>query len=157
MPSKPMIDRARRGAFDDICTPAHAVEYLLPCIPEGVIWESAYGTGALASALSGRAVVWGARDYFSWEPPEWDVQVTNPPFSLKAKWLRRANELGKPWALLLPVTALGSRACQEQLAGCEVLFLPRRVEFTGKKAPWFAVAWFTRGFELAYPLSFIAA
>ena len=158
MPSKPMIERARRGAYDELYTPVEALSYILPYIPkEAVIWESAPGEMDIVNALSegGWNVVYSDKDYFDWEPRGWDVQVTNPPFSIKARWLNRANELGKPYAILLPVTALGARNCQIELNGADVLFLPRRIDFTGKKAPWFAVAWYTKGLQLPRPLMFV--
>ena len=157
MPSKPMIARAKRGPYDELYTPAEAIRYLLPHIPTGTIWESAPGKGNIVKLLqrAGHKVVWSVDDYFGWEPPRWDIQITNPPFSIKAKWMNRANQLGKPWALLLPVTALGSRACQLELEECQALFLPRRIDFTGKRAPWFSVAWFCRDFHLPYQMCFV--
>ena len=150
-----MINRARNGAFDELYTPAEAVSYLLPYLPDGIIWESAPGTGQLIKFLqqAKRKVVWGNKDYFEWQPEMWDIQVTNPPFSIKAKWLKRANELEKPYAILLPVGAIGARNVQEQLFDTRLLLLPHRIDFTGKKAPWFAVAWYTRGLNLPLPLT----
>jgi hypothetical protein len=78
-----------------------------------------------------------------------DAIVTNPPYSIKDPWLERCYELGKPFALLLPLTALEGikRQALYRKYGLDVLFLPRRVEFTtpsGKKGgAWFPVAWFT--------------
>jgi len=72
------------------------------------------------------------------------VIVTNPPYSKKAQFLRRANELGMPFAFLLPVTALGSRKCQRELEDAQIIFLARRVDFTGKGRPWFPVCWVTK-------------
>lgn len=157
MPSRPMINRAKRGAFDELYTPAEAIIHLLPYLPGGLIWEPAPGTGQLVQFLqrSGREVVWGKQDYFQWQPEKWDMIITNPPFSKKAAWLKRANELGRPWAILLPVMSLGARNCQRELVGCSVLFLPRRIDFTGKRAPWFAVAWFIRGIDIGWPLQFV--
>ena len=153
-----MIERARRGPYDELYTPIEALSYLLPHLPSGVIWEPAPGTRELVRLLeeAGKRVIWEDKDYFQWEPKKWDLMVTNPPFSKKAAWLNRANKLGRPYAILLPVTALGARNCQLELVGAEVLFMPRRIDFTGKKAPWFSVAWFTRGLSLPYPLMFIS-
>ena len=157
MPIKAMQESAERGPYDELYTPAEALSYLLPYLPNGIVWESAPGNGDLVRLLKegGKKVVWKDRDYFEWEPKEWSIMVTNPPFSMKAAWLRRANELGKPYAILLPITTLGARNCQVELDGAEVLFLPHRIDFTGKKNPWFAVAWFTRGLNLPYPLMFV--
>ena len=158
MPAKPMIDRSRNGPFDELYTPSEALSYLLPYLPSAIIWESAPGTGRLIRLLerAGHRVVWEDKDYFSWQPDNWDLMVTNPPFSIKARWLHRANELGKPYAILLPVTALGARNCQIELNQASILFLPRRIDFTGKGAPWFATAWFTRGLSLPDRLTFIS-
>lgn len=157
MPSKPMIERSRRGPYDELYTPVEAIKHLLPFVPKRLIWESAPGQGNIVRLLedAGHAVTWANQDFFDWQPDSWDVMITNPPFSKKARWLHRANELAKPFALLLPVTALGARNCQVELAGAEILFLPHRIDFTGKRAPWFSVAWYTRGFSLPHPLAFV--
>lgn len=158
-PLKPMIDSVQRGAYDDLNTPFEALRYLLPYLPKppSIIWESAPGEGKLVDMMvdNGLTVTHTNRDYFEFQPLAWDVQVTNPPFSIKAKWLQRANELAKPYAILLPVTALGARNCQLQMGGTELLFLPRRIDFTGKKAPWFAVMWVTKGLNLPSPINFV--
>ena len=158
MPIKAMQESSERGPFDELYTPVGAVTHLFKYLPKGgTIWETAPGTGELARIIrnQGWKVVTAKKDYFAWQPKTWDIQVTNPPFSKKANWLRRANDLGKPYAILLPVTTLGSRACQLELDGSQVLFLPKRIDFTGKRAPWFAVAWFTRGLNLPHQLMFV--
>jgi hypothetical protein len=87
-------------------------------------------------------------DYFTQEPAQWDIQVTNPPYSIKARWIVRACELGKPWALLVPITTLGVGKIQQYLDGCEIILLPRRIDFTGGGAPWFPVMWLTKGLNI---------
>jgi hypothetical protein len=120
------------------------------------MWECAYGTGQLAGLMSdaGFKVTYNEDHDFLKDPPvtaQW--MLTNPPYSLKAKWLKRANEIGLPWAFLLPVTTLGVRACQKELdhEDVNIVFMPKRIDFTGKKAPWFAVAWFTKGLLTGQP------
>ena len=49
------------------------------------------------------------KDFFSYEPSEWDVLISNPPFSKKDAVLERAYELDKPFALLLRQTASKAR------------------------------------------------
>ena len=146
MPIKAMQESSERGPYDELYTPEEAISYIIPYLKGKKIWESAPGKLNIVNILkkNGIKTIWKDRDYFEWEPPDYDIQVTNPPFSIKAKWLKRANELGKPYAILLHVTTLGSRSCQSQLEESDILFLPRRIDFTGKKAPWFAVAWFTK-------------
>lgn len=58
------------------------------------------------------------RDFFTYEPKHWDIYepkhwdilVSNPPFSKKNDVLQRAYELGKPFALLLPVNSIQGKA-----------------------------------------------
>src|SRR3990167_6012715 len=101
MPIKAMQESAERGTYDELYTPYEALSHLLPYLPKSVtIWETAPGELNIVRALkeAGWKVVWEEKDYFEWEPKDWDIQVTNPPFSMKAKWLERANKLGKPYA-----------------------------------------------------------
>ena len=46
------------------------------------------------------------QDFFSYEPEQWDIMISNPPFSKKDDVLQRAYELGKPFALLLPANSI---------------------------------------------------
>ncbi len=160
MPPNPMIERSRRGPYDELNTPPEALTPLLRHLPlPWVIWEAAPGPGNLARALEdcGWKVSFDQEADFLTSTPFgmwWDCIVTNPPFSKKIEFLTRCEELEMPWALLLPVTTLGVRKCQPHLEGAEIIFLPRRIDFTGKKAPWFAVAWFTKGLNIGKQLVF---
>ena len=153
-PPKPLIDRARRGAYDELWTPAEALDVLIPHLkPKNrIIWECAPGSGQLAKALEARGFrvrFYDEPDFFT-DKPLGSLIVTNPPFSKKAQFLRRANELGMPFAFLLPITTLGSRRCQRELENAQIIFLARRIDFTGKGRPWFPVAWFTRRLGIDY-------
>lgn len=161
MPVKPLLDYIARGPFDEIDTPFSATDYLIPAlrfylagIPDPVIWESAPPKIRI-SQLSARLRHHGFRviepgvDFFTYSPAfHFDVMVTNPPFSLKERWVAQCMSFGRPWALLLPIAALGVRRSSLNifLSECQVILPPRRVDFTGKKAPWQYVAWFCHGF-----------
>lgn len=154
----PMIEFMKRGPFDKIDTPAVALDPLLPYLPkEWTLWEIAPGAGALKELLKseGYSVISHRYPFPSFQgPPIHDAIVTNPPFSKKAQFLKHVEANGKPWALLLPVTTLGVGRCQPYLEGCEILFFPKRIDFTGGGAPWFAVAWFTKGLKIGTQLNF---
>ena len=49
-------------------------------------------------------------DYLNDELPEHDFIVTNPPFSLGTKFLKKLYESGKPFILLLPVVNVSRKA-----------------------------------------------
>lgn len=163
MPPKPLMNAS---TFGDLSTPEEAVSYLLPYIPKHwTIWEPAVGEGRLADALecAGHEVVKSGIGYVNNKDflddaffiLNADCIITNPPFSKKAQFLRRCRILPQPYALLLPITTLGARRCQQYLDDVQVLFLPHRIDFTGKRAPWFSVAWFTRGFSLPKQMVFV--
>lgn len=163
---KSLIDYIKRGPWDEIDTPDSATDYLIPSLVEAfgtpfkhypVIWESAPPAdkqSKLAKRLENygyNVVSYPGLDFFEANATlEADVIVTNPPFSLKEKWVARTMEFGKPWALLLPITALGVRRSNlnVHLSNCQILLPPRRIDFTGQKSNWFFSAWFTWGFNL---------
>jgi hypothetical protein len=142
----------------DLCqTPPYALAPLLPYLKTNtVIWEPAVGEGNIAMELSDKGFdveigdILRGQNFFEYEPDKWDVLVTNPPYSLKYRWLKRCYELGKPFALLLPVETLGAKTAQElmQEYGFEVMLLNRRINFKMPNAGWsgggsqFATMWF---------------
>ena len=152
-----LLSRLTRGS-DNLDTPEAALLPLLQYLPKQV-WEPCRGRGALTRALVKHdiCVIETFGDFLvtSWPDIMCESIVTNPPFSLKAKFIARCAELGKTWALLLPVTTLGVRACQRHLHDAEIIFLPKRIDFTGKKAPWFAVCWVTWGLGIGKQLNFV--
>jgi len=101
------------GRPDEFYTPKEAIQPLLPFLKKGwTIWECAWGKGSLAKHLKENKekdlkVIGLVEDFLNseWENKNWDCIVTNPPYSLKEKFLRKCYELGKPFALLLPLTA----------------------------------------------------
>ena len=163
-----MIDRSIRGPFDEMNTPPEAIEplvwYLMnsPSLNstgyEPVIWEPSPGDHWLTEYLyhgHGLKVIETSGNYFDTPFPQAaDILVTNPPYSKKIHYLAKAREEAKPFALLLPITTLGVRRAHPSLEDMQIIFLKRRIDFTGKKRPWFTVAWFTWGLKLGSQLVF---
>lgn len=151
---------------DDFQTPPYALDPILPLIhKEWTIWECAAGKGMMVEALRAKGFktigtdIAEGYDFLSWEPPEWDCVVTNPPYSLKDQFVRRCYRLGKPFAMLMPLTALESAERQRLYRdqGLELVVLDKRVNFVraddGKRS-WFASAWFTNGLDIGRQLTF---
>lgn len=70
------------------------------------------------------------QNFFYYEPDEsYDVIISNPPFSLKDDVLKRLNELGKPYAMLLPLPTLQGQKRFDYLQGSEVLIFDKRINF----------------------------
>lgn len=74
------------------------------------------------------------RDFFKYEPPVWDVAVSNPPFSLKKAVFERLFELGKPFAMLMNMMALNYQEIGSLFADNPVqLLVPdKKISFDGK-------------------------
>lgn len=76
---------------------------------------------------------------------DFDIIITNPPYSLKDEFLKKCYEYGKPFALLLPITALEGveRGKMFREHGVELLVLDKRCDFLdNKKSNWFNTSWF---------------
>ena len=171
---KPKTNRAgdpqTSHPFDQCQTPPYAVAPLVPYLrPDWRIWEPAAGEGLLVAALldAGIAEVISTdlltgQDFFIGCPESWDALVTNPPYSVKYRWLARCYALGKPFALLMPVETLGAKTAQVLFAahGVEIIFLDKRVDFKmpnkgwGGSAAQFPVAWYTHGLDIGHPMTF---
>jgi len=86
------------------------------------------------------------QDFFNYTPDfEFDIIVTNPPYSLKNEWIERCGQLGKPFALLLPVTTLCSKkrlVLFERYGAPDIILFDRRIGFSGKERCHFYADWF---------------
>lgn len=147
-----------KGRSNHFQTPDEEVTRLFPFIPQHWhIWESACGKGQIVRALEAGGYkvtgtdIMGGFDFMlplAPQPEGWDMLLTNPPYDIKDEWLQRCFDLGKPFALLLPVTALGEqeRVRMWKKYGIQVALPPRRINFgtpSGKKGKsWFYAAWF---------------
>lgn len=156
---------------DDFQTPPEALYPLLPYIKKDwIIWEPACGKGNLVTELKLHGyVVTGTDiktgyDFLNWEPINeyggYDCIITNPPYSLKQQFLKRCYDLGKPFALLLPLTTFETQKRQYYFKkyGVQVIFFDKRMNFETPSGngggSWFATAWFTNWLNLPHDLLF---
>jgi hypothetical protein len=138
--------------YDELYTPVYAVKPILPYIPKGsTIWECTGNGSTITAVLKAHRFnikethIDDGIDFLKDNSPfDYDIIVTNPPYSLKNQFLKRAFELGKPFAFLLPITTLTSKARSDLFRkyGIQVLVLDKRIDFTGKKNNWFNASWF---------------
>ena len=49
------------------------------------------------------------QDFFNYEPKEWDIIVSNPPFTNKRKYFERALSFNKPFALIMTNAAFNDK------------------------------------------------
>ena len=150
-----MINYVKQPKNDLLYTPEFAVKPLLKYLPEEklTVWECCDGGG---SAITKRLREAGYKvistdiqtgfDFLKDKPDfEFDMIITNPPFSLKNQFLKKCYEYQKPFALLLPITALEGVERNKLFAryGISVIVLDRRINFMKeKKGSWFNTSWF---------------
>lgn len=121
MPKKYTINDAiyaTSGKNDECYTPKYVVESILPYIPKDKrIWcpfdtENSYFVRVLRE--NGYNVVHShisyGQNFYTYEPEEWDIIVSNPPFTNKKQIFERAFQLGKPFMLLMTAQWLNDAA-----------------------------------------------
>jgi hypothetical protein len=145
------------------------VGYVTPYIPKHWrIWECASGQGRIVNALRHHGYDVVATDIetgFDFTDklipiPDCDMLLTNPPYDIKDKWLQRCYDIGKPFAMLLPITALGEQERVRMFSqhGIQLIMPPDRVEFITPNGTegggWFYTAWFCHGLDLPSQITF---
>ena len=110
------IDFAKKkGLTDEWYTPESAITPIIQHLPSGsIIWcpfdkeESNFvkvlrenGYTVESSHIDNKD-----EDFFNYEPFEWDIIVSNPPYSIRNDILKRVFSFGKPFALLMNTNGL---------------------------------------------------
>lgn len=124
---------------DEVYTPAYAVEPILKYISDSryTIWcpfdteDSEYvkllrgeGHTVIVSHID------NGKNFFFYEPEEqYDYIISNPPFSIKDEILARLYELGKPYAILLPIPALQGQKRFKYIKNCQALIFDKRINY----------------------------
>lgn len=142
-------------------TPYYAVDPILKYIPKGARvwtpfdreWSAFYQSFKARGGFSViRSDISDGLDFFTYEPPEYDCIISNPPFTQKDRVLKRLYELGKPFAVLLPLNSLQSVDRYEYFKqGIQILAFDKRIAFHNpqnmrnyKKGVSFATVYFCR-------------
>ena len=152
---KAMIDYMKKEKNDELYTPEYAIFPLLKYLPKNIkIWECTdYGESNITKVLkdNGYEVISTHKkdfDFLNDETDfEFDMIITNPPYSLKDEFIKKCYEYNKPFALLLPLTSLEgiNRGKMYRENGIELLVFDRRCNFiydNAKKSNWFNTSWF---------------
>ena len=84
------------------------------------------------------------QDFFEYEPPKWDMIVSNPPFSRKQQVVERCLALGKPFALLLSNLWLNSSApCRFfKEREMQILLFDKRINYSEKNTVNYGSSYF---------------
>lgn len=162
------VFNAKVSNSDDFYTPSWITDLLLKHIDvfQKIVLEPASGEGHISEVLFSKGAyvysrdIKGGQDFLKvdQEDEAIDCIITNPPFSLKDEFIAKCIEIGKPWALLLPVSSIQGKKRNELFSKVEdlsIIIPNKRVAFIGgKNSPNFASAWFCSGFKLPKQLIF---
>ena len=126
---------------DESYTPAYGVEPIIKHIPkDAIVWcpfDKEHSEFVKQIRANGNAVILShiddGRDFFKFEPLEWDIIVSNPPFQNKRKFFERALSFGKPFALLMTNAWLNDKyskwVFKESNRGMQLLMFDKRIHF----------------------------
>lgn len=73
------------------------------------------------------------QDFLTYAPKNYDLIISNPPFSKKDQILKRLYEFNHPFAILLPLPTLQGQRRFKYLKGCQVLIFNKRINFKNLK------------------------
>lgn len=145
-----MLGKTGNSSKSDECyTPIEALLPLLTYLDKSKVYYEC--TSTISSSIvtfmreNGFKVISSdGRDFLVDILPEFDIVLTNPPYSKKDSFIEKCYSLNKPFCLLLPVSSIQGqrRGSMFNSNGIELLVLSKRIDFTGKGAPHFGVAWF---------------
>lgn len=125
-------------ASDEVFTPAYAVRPLLKYLnTQQTIWcpfDEEWSQYVQILRAAGHKVIAthinNGQNFFYYEPEEdYDIIISNPPFSIKDDILRRLDELGKPYAMLLPVPTLQGQSRFPYMKDIQYLGFDKRINY----------------------------
>lgn len=149
-----LIHYSKNPKNDNLYTPPEAILPILKYLPKDKIyWECTdFGESNITNLLrkEGLKVVSthinkGFNFLKDTVDFDFDIIITNPPYSIKTAFLKRAFELKKPFAFLLPITSLEGieRGGLYMKYGIQTLVLNKRINFMkNKNNVWFNTSWF---------------
>ncbi len=140
---------------DDYETPKEVLQDLLPYITNyDIIYDPFYCKGKVKKewAVLGKSCINDKLDAFSREHPEFDIMISNIPFSMKEKCVKLAVSLARPFILLMPIDALGSKWIKKYFDKLQFIVPNGRLQFMKNEKMegkcWFDTMWVCGGLNL---------
>ena len=117
---------------DDYMTPNHAWEDIKHFIPKDkIIWEAFYGDGESGKYLKEKMnlnIIHEPIDFFDNDTlPEYDMILSNPPFSKSKEVFQRLKELDKPFIIICPFSKINTSYVRENYKNQKLqIIIPRK-------------------------------
>tara|TARA_R110002167_G_scaffold159631_1_gene355315 strand:- start:131 stop:631 length:501 start_codon:yes stop_codon:yes gene_type:complete len=148
---------------DSYMTPKEVWESIAHLLPKDkTIWESFYGDGKSGEYLSelGFKVEHHDIDFFEDPSFEYDIIVSNPPYSCKPKIFKRLAELDKPFMMLVPVSTTTKKFLKTYFQDKIQIVIPKtRIHFIKNsvqtKSSWFDTIFIAYRMELKHDITFL--
>jgi hypothetical protein len=135
---------------DEYYTPDYIVEILIPFIKEKgykSIWcpcDKDWSEYVKVFKREGFNVIHShideGKDFLTYEPnEEYDIIITNPPFSIKNKIFDRCVSLDKPFCILMSATSIQSKSFVKSLSNIKdfnVMMFDMRISYSGDRPPF---------------------
>ena len=127
-----------KGNNDECYTPHYAVKPILKYIPkDAIVWcpfdteESEFVKQISQQNEVIYSHIDNNQDFFTYEPDNWDVIISNPPFTNKRKFFERALTFNKPFALIMTNTWLNDSAPKQLFKDrdLQLLMFDKRMKF----------------------------
>tara|TARA_R110001599_G_scaffold7249_3_gene35643 strand:+ start:368 stop:877 length:510 start_codon:yes stop_codon:yes gene_type:complete len=130
---------------NDYETPESVLQMLIPYITNyEKIYDPFYCAGRVKGAWEklGKICYNEKLDAFDREAPEdYDITISNIPFSMKEKCMKLFFELGKPFIILMPIDTMGSKWIKKYFDKLSFIIPTKRINFT-KNGEFGAGCWF---------------
>ena len=126
------------GNNDECYTPYYAVIHILKYIPkDAIVWcpfdteESQFVKQISKTNHVEYSHIDNGQDFFQYEPYDWDIMLSNPPFTDKRKYFERALSFNKPFALIMTNTWLNDSAPKQLFKDkdLQLLMFDKRMKF----------------------------
>ncbi len=120
--------------FDDYMTPKYAWENINHLIPKNkVIYEAFYGDGKSGKYLEelGHNVIHDKIDFFDdSKRPEYDILISNAPFSESKEIMDKLYEIDKPFILIFPSSKINTQYFRKwKNKGLQIIIPRKRIQF----------------------------
>tara|TARA_R110000823_G_scaffold231263_1_gene357978 strand:- start:146 stop:643 length:498 start_codon:yes stop_codon:yes gene_type:complete len=140
---------------DDYETPANVLKDLLPFITDHkIIYDPFYCNGLVIKEWNdlNKECINEKKDAFNREHPDYDIMISNIPFSIKDKCVELGFKLDKPFMLLMPIAALGSKWIKKYFDRLQFIIPRSRYNFIKEgvitTGCWFDTMWVCYGLNL---------
>jgi hypothetical protein len=135
-------------------TPSSVLVDLLPYLPDGIVYDPFFCKGTIIEEWKklDRICINEDKDAFHRDTPDFDVLVSNIPFSMKEKCVKLALSLNKPFALLVPIDSICSKWISKYFDELSFIVPTGRYNFIKNgllsNHCWFDCCWICSGLDV---------